>query len=1167
MSKSFVVKLLVHVPLFCLTICVYAQHQKTDNNVTTVAIPMSDPATGENNSNIVAVLPSSPTAGDLGRAGLIKNNYSSGEVNVSIPLSEMSSRQLKFPVSLSYRTGGLKVDEISSRTGHNWVFSCGGVISRTVMGTPDEQAGTQLPPAFPTTSGQTLVNAMNAISNGSADPQPDIFSYNFAGYSGRFIYQNMQIFKLEQNNLLIAPSGFNSFVITAPDGVKYTFSAKESSTSVNNCLWSSYSRLKINNAWFLTTIQHPDGDLITIKYADCEFVYQAHKSQVFTYGLPSTENSCSASADFASCLITIRNYGVYPIQVYDAVGDTINLKYSPREDVTGDVRLDQLEIKNNGQVNKNFWFSYTYPSVSGSEATLAKRMYLLSIEEGKVKADPGNKKYAFQYTGLGSLPERLSNSQDYMGYYNGAYNANMIPKPSNQQVANAMASYGFANRSPNAEYAKIGSLNKVTYPTGGYDTIEYESNTVYDEDYSIAPNTYWNYFGEGGKIFKQMVTTESEYIPIYQNQRVSFSMTCNNETDTYPGEGYTKYYYILVDLLDETGAVVETLGRTEMDQSNSAEFNLVAGKSYKFRVKHFSQVSSELTLYYYPGLKLTERPMPGIRLKKIRRFDPLVNKESITRFYYNGVDNLQQSTGMAVNEEPNFFTSFTVKQCTGGNGCFFYRATSNSIYDFYSYSGQSIYYILVTEMYGDNGDGGAVTHEYNVSPDVTGSPVTGNDFFSYPLSNTGIFNGLEFSTRFYKKIDTSFVLTKSINNHYVDDQRLRRDSIFYAVSSVGGGFQACTPGTNTIVNDYINLAMASYTLYSRWLYIDTTVTTTYDDSGKSLTSQAVTYYGNAAHQQPTRLTSWASDGEKLEMEIKYPGDYPQGAADPVLTSAGITTDERTAIDKLNTFNIIEEPVYRANKRNSVTVSEQVNFPSIENGVNTVPHPGRIRQRQAQMPFEDRVRFILYDAKGNLLTQGKANDALHTYIWDYNARVPVCEVINAIYADIAYTSFETAAGGNWVLPASPTFGSGGITGAKFLSLGGAAISKSGLTAAKTYIISYWSNSEAAFTVNNVVKSTTGPVKNGWTYYEKEISGTTTVTLSGTGNLDELRLYPKEATMTSITYNPAVLISSQCDANGSIIYYQYDNMNRLAIVKDQDGKILKQFDYQYQQPINQ
>jgi YD repeat-containing protein len=88
-----------------------------------------------------------------------------------------------------------------------------------------------------------------------------------------------------------------------------------------------------------------------------------------------------------------------------------------------------------------------------------------------------------------------------------------------------------------------------------------------------------------------------------------------------------------------------------------------------------------------------------------------------------------------------------------------------------------------------------------------------------------------------------------------------------------------------------------------------------------------------------------------------------------------------------------------------------------------------------------------------------------------------------------------------------------------------------------------------------------VRQGWSYYEKVLTGVTSVTLSGTGNIDEVRLYPTTAQMTTYTYIPQVGIQSMTDARSAATFYEYDGLQRLVIVRDDKGKILKTFQYHY------
>jgi hypothetical protein len=67
------------------------------------------------------------------------------------------------------------------------------------------------------------------------------------------------------------------------------------------------------------------------------------------------------------------------------------------------------------------------------------------------------------------------------------------------------------------------------------------------------------------------------------------------------------------------------------------------------------------------------------------------------------------------------------------------------------------------------------------------------------------------------------------------------------------------------------------------------------------------------------------------------------------------------------------------------------------------------------------------------------------------------------------------------------------------------------------------------------------------------------VSGSGLIDELRLHPKDANMVTTTYEPLIGPTSTADANNTIMYNEYDNLNRLKVVRDKDRNILKRLDY--------
>jgi len=60
---------------------------------------------------------------------------------------------------------------------------------------------------------------------------------------------------------------------------------------------------------------------------------------------------------------------------------------------------------------------------------------------------------------------------------------------------------------------------------------------------------------------------------------------------------------------------------------------------------------------------------------------------------------------------------------------------------------------------------------------------------------------------------------------------------------------------------------------------------------------------------------------------------------------------------------------------------------------------------------------------------------------------------------------------------------------------------------------------------------------------------------------VRLHPKDAIMTTYTYEPLTGMTSMTDARGMITYYEYDEMQRLTTVRDFEKNILKQICYNY------
>jgi len=205
-------------------------------------------------------------------------------------------------------------------------------------------------------------------------------------------------------------------------------------------------------------------------------------------------------------------------------------------------------------------------------------------------------------------------------------------------------------------------------------------------------------------------------------------------------------------------------------------------------------------------------------------------------------------------------------------------------------------------------------------------------------------------------------------------------------------------------------------------------------------------------------------------------------------------------------------------------------------------------------------FLTYDSKGNLLESKNAlSDERSAVIIDYTNQLAIAKVSNSAYTDIAYTSFESDGTGNWTVGSANRDYSSSLTGSRSYQLSGGAISKSGLTASRIYLVFVWAKSDASVSVNGSLLSSAIATQNGWNLYQASITGVTSVTVSGSGLIDELRLHPREANMATSTYDPALGITSAADANNTVSYYTYDKLGRMQTLKDKDLNILKKYEY--------
>lgn len=226
---------------------------------------------------------------------------------------------------------------------------------------------------------------------------------------------------------------------------------------------------------------------------------------------------------------------------------------------------------------------------------------------------------------------------------------------------------------------------------------------------------------------------------------------------------------------------------------------------------------------------------------------------------------------------------------------------------------------------------------------------------------------------------------------------------------------------------------------------------------------------------------------------------------------------------------------------------------------------------------DITRFTKRDDHNNVVEYWN-NNVYRSAIWDTRIGQKMANVYNAKYKDVAFTSFEgTFASlgtqdynkGNWDFNPSyivyPVSGTMALTGKYYYKLNPSPISNiittvNTLTSGTQYLITFWASSTPIVKngTSNVIVQPMETVGT-WTFYTGTTRGVgNNITIQAASgmvtNIDELRLHPVDATMSTYTYEPLFGLSSQCDARNNVLYYLYDPLGKLKVVKDIQGNVI-------------
>jgi hypothetical protein len=1152
------------------------------------------------------ILPPSPEPAALAKANNMDISLSSGMANVSIPIYDMKVGKNSIPVSLNYSANGLKVDEIPSRAGLGWTLNAGGVITRTVQGKPDEKSIRRGPPTGNTTLQDWIYyyDQVSSTSNGTFDNEPDIYMISAPGLNGKFIIDsNGQVHSIPFNNYKINVIGTSSpyslkVNVTDINGVVYYFGYDNifEKTVSHNLQGKFIVHQSVITAMFLTKIAFPDGSYTTFHYSAISYraisgfsqqltgsYYPNHKELCQCTGnLP--QDQCGTPGNTLQTTLTDVTYNSYyltSIQTSDY--RSISFSYDNRPDNSGDKRINTVSITD-GSFTRQYKFLYEDPNGAGGYNQMGgynQRFFLKELYYLIVLNDAGvfdTIRHSFSYD-LTNLPARLTAGQDHMGYYNGASNPYLTPvMPVNDSV-NWGATYNIANREPNANSAKKAMLNRVTYPTGGYQEFEYEGNIHSQYIQLNSASTVNSVSGSGntsGGGSYLGVVYYSQILNIQQNQ------TCNLSLSVYANPGCSGNCTppppntVNLAKIEVVNTTTNTVVFSNIERSyTTTNFNvaLIAGNSYRLQLTVWGLPNASTAEIRYdpaagPVYGWVNYNAPGLRVKKISSYDPVSAKTTNRNFIYKSNPNDVQSSASYL-LQPDYIaashsqitcqTDLDPAQASGCRGGVYPPVPNPEIVKCKSISLQSstsmlnftfdnnhILYNAVIETDDPAVANGYVQHKFHVYSIFNSTILRGYKNGGIPAGTVTNLNGYEKETNYFNK------------NGVIQKQTLN----YHNYTSTGGSMDVISAlairkkYTPIITNsDPDNMLqpydVTQYDYTSYWLRLDSTVNIDYDANANSLKSKTTYYYGSSSNTQPIKTESTNSVGELITSEMKYPNDF---AIAPYTTMV--------------TKNIISPTIETKQKRGTTDINLiRNNYKQWYISANSIIiEPEYISAKKGSNSEETRIRYHAYDETGNPLEVSKENGSRISYIWDYNKNFPIAEFKNgSILSDsLAYTSFEADGKGYWSFSGTSAQESNVPTGMYVYDLDNGNISRS-TNSSKIYFVTYWlKNSSGSVSVNSSASKTLIS-RNGWTCYEHLISNPSSITISGSGTIDELRLYPVGCYVTTFTHRPFVGISSRNEPNNQISYYVYDEGLRLKLIRDGDKNIIKQYDYQYKKQI--
>ncbi len=1143
-------------------------------------------STGGSNSTVTDlpnVIPPSPTVANLMKFEEVPVDTYSGQPNISIPLfSKALDGGLGFSVSLNYNSSGIRVDERSSWTGTGWSLFVGGAISRTVMDSPDESKapaqGEYISADIGTfhngfydrvkyfddiNSGNTIIDPQSIeyqkweefvwkSANGVQhyDYQPDLFQFNFMGYSGRFIIVNdngkLKPSLLSSSQKVLIELEYDedtfeisSFTVKAPNGYQFIFNVFEESFSTsrkrgmdlaNNEIVddiNSFKEIKYRSSWHLSEVKSANGSSL------CTFLYD---SVLVSYSTPySTEsatlyspdapifskylNSNSNSSYNASLLppkrlsswnsINVWSRKVKEVVFRDQTKLVIGLKDEnhPEDNNSSGCILGKMQIFDvAGSLNKEFLFNY--------KTTKENRLFLMDIEE---KAANLTLNYGLSYDNEEKLPGYGSLFKDKWGYYK----APEITATGLQFV--------------DAEMVTTGVLTGISYPTGGVKEFKFEPNR-----FSFLGNTILDpkKNPENYEVFYAFTDSLLRHHPINSQVENSLIFEVSNDAEvsitlsglTGSNQAKQNHYLEIIpsdNLLSKT-IINDLAQRTHKVQLKKGTYSMRLNSRAYIPIELPEEISLKVSLNYEKYLGAINKQMKGagIRIQEIKFFDNV--ERTKTTYHYPLSDekvmkdyNLTSATGYSSGSFDGTLGTNRVA-LKSFNGVFCNSIESNGsgaeltlrvyVHKYFNglqtsmTKGSYVGYKNVEIIKEDNGKS-ILTYTSPIDFPSYDSRFYNQDvlpsYYDVPVRDIDYKRGNLISSEV--KNESGQTLTKTIN-HY-DYELINSERYFFKYSSgtkcgvakfyktyneyiIGNATGASSPCTGTSSGNLVPKPCGEPTDF-----VD--IQPVYYDYGLPFMKESISesyFYDALGNEKKTTTNTTYAYSLNNYKPLKTTTTNSKGEIITSTTKYAHETNE----GRLLFDHRITEPVEVETKKiisgTTITLSKQKSgYKVFRNNSYLLDsiHVGKGNQK-----LEPRVVYHNYDDYGNPTEVSKKDGTRIVYVWGYHQTKPIAKIEGISLSSLSTETIENLQ--------------------RLSNL----------------------DKDRAFGY----QGTEGKLRE---------------------ELDKLRTVSSlaKAQITTYTYDPLIGLTSITDPRGYVMYYEYDPLNRLELVKDASGNILEETKYNY------